>query len=85
MSPWFLIFFFLFFMLNSVVFYFLGRYAGRESEVVKEAVSIAKKSKIEPLPSGAIDYAGPEELEKTEDDDLIEKQWMSNAKKGGLL
>ena len=49
-------------IITALIFYFLGRYTGRELEVTKKIVKEIKK-KINPPHVGVIDYPTPQESE----------------------
>ena len=72
-------------IITALIFYALGRYAGREAEITKKASKQIKK-KLSPPHVGVIEYPTQTEADYTgSEQEKIDKQQEELARKAGLI
>lgn len=69
-------------VMTALLFYFLGRYAGREVEIVKKVKRVLRRDKVQ---AGVIDYPSQEELDyKGSEQEKIDHDMTRAAREAGL-
>lgn len=72
-------------LVTAIIFYFLGRYAGREQEIVTQGKKLSRKL-FHPVKAGVIDYKLPEQARyEASEQKKIDDSFREAAKQGGLV
>lgn len=72
-------------LVTAVLFYFIGRYSGREVEVVKEAIKTIQKRQNR-VKAGVIDFPTPQDIAFSgSEEEKINEQAKEALRREGLL